>query len=58
MLDPSFAAAYSLRGQAKGTLEDIPGACEDWQVAANLYWDAQQFDRYSDTLEYIRVGNC
>ena len=57
-LNPSFAAAYSLRGQARGSLRDLSGACADWHQAAQLYRSRQESDRYSDTLTYIRASGC
>ncbi|WP_017324031.1 tetratricopeptide repeat protein [Synechococcus sp. PCC 7336] len=57
-LHPSFAAAYALRGNARISLQDSSGACADWQQAAHLYWQRQEFDRYSGTLTQIRSVPC
>ena len=57
-IHPSFAAAYLLRGNAKNHLHDSRGACADWQQAANLYWEREQFSRYTEVLESFRTSNC
>ncbi|MGK7909518.1 MAG: tetratricopeptide repeat protein [Synechococcus sp.] len=57
-INPSFAAAYRLRGDARNHLRDKLGACTDWQQAANIYWDLEQFDRYNDVLASLREGHC
>ena len=57
-IHPSFAAAYFLRGNARHQLQDTRGACTDWQQAANLYWEVQQFQRYTKVVESVRAARC
>ncbi|MGK7910891.1 MAG: tetratricopeptide repeat protein [Synechococcus sp.] len=57
-INPDFAAAYLLRGNAHHQLENTAGACQDWSQAANLYWQLEQRDRYSDVAESIQKARC
>ena len=57
-INPNFAAAYLLRGNAHHQLEDSTGACQDWNQAANLYWQLEQFDRYTDVAKSIQTARC
>ena len=57
-INPHFAAAYLLRGNAQHYLENTAGACQDWNQAANLYWAAEQFNRYTDVVNSIQSARC
>ena len=57
-INPNFAAAYLLRGNAHHQLENRTGACQDWNQAANLYWQLEQFDRYTDVAKSIQTARC
>lgn len=57
-INPDFAAAYLLRGNAQHQLEDTAAACQDWSRAANLYWQLEQFDRYTSVANSIQTARC
>jgi tetratricopeptide (TPR) repeat protein len=45
-LDPAYAEAYYIRGNAKGSMLNKAGACEDWKKAVEL--------GFEDSNGYIR----
>ncbi|MEM9568903.1 MAG: tetratricopeptide repeat protein, partial [Cyanobacteria bacterium P01_E01_bin.34] len=57
-INPDFATAYILRGNAQHQLENIAAACQDWTQAANLYWQFEQFDRYTNVAKSIQTARC
>ncbi|MEM8716025.1 MAG: tetratricopeptide repeat protein [Cyanobacteria bacterium P01_G01_bin.4] len=57
-INPDFAAAYLLRGNAQHQLEDTVAACQDWNQAANLYWKLEQFERYTNVTQSIQTARC
>jgi tetratricopeptide (TPR) repeat protein len=54
-LDPQSAIAYVHRAQAQIKQENLRPACDDYQQAASLYCQQEDWPRYQATLDHLKT---
>jgi len=53
-INPNYAKAYNVRGNARAELGDKQGAIQDFQKAADLFQKQGDRDSYQKVLDNLR----